>query len=134
MLVTHQQKQREKTVLIIDDEEMNYFSLAAMLNSRGIRSISASNTADAFSVLKTNAHIDVILMDIMMPGIDGFEASKAITSHERFSKIPIIVLSALTTTEDKNKALASGAVAYLTKPVDFDKLIELLNQYTQPKK
>jgi CheY-like chemotaxis protein len=134
MLMLNQKKEKSKTVLIIDDEELNFFSLAALLRSRGIRSISATNTAEAFSVLKNTPDIDAILMDIMMPGINGFEASKAIKSEEKFTHIPIIILSALTMKEHKDKAIASGADAYLTKPVDFDLLMDLLNQYTPKKK
>ena len=128
MLTLNRQEPEAKTVLIIDDEDMNFYSLAALLKSRGYQCISASNSAEAFSVLQKIATVDFILMDIMMPGIDGYEATAAIRSYPKFQSIPI---SALTNKEEVQKAYEAGADADLTKPVDFDKLMGLLQSHTR---
>lgn len=126
MLLGSKQEEKQKTLLIIDDEDLNFFSLAQILKTRGYRCLSAINSAEAFSLLKHTTEIEAILMDIMMPGIDGVQATKAIKDNPLFSHIPIIVLTALTTNDIKNKAMAAGANAFLTKPVDIDKLLAIL--------
>lgn len=133
MLITNQKAGAQKTILIIDDEDLNFFSLAAVLKSRGYQCISANNTAEAFSALKTNPEVSAILMDIMMPGIDGYEATHALKADDRYSHIPIIVLTALSSKEDREKSITSGANGFLSKPVDIDKLMELLEQKEKQK-
>lgn len=129
MLLGAHKEEKTKTLLIIDDEELNFFALAEMLKTRGYRCLSASNPAEAFAVLQTETSITAILVDIMMPGMDGYEATRTIKGNKQWSRIPVIVLTALTTKEDKHKAIAAGADAFLTKPVDIDRLLELLNEH-----
>jgi CheY-like chemotaxis protein len=131
MLIVNR-KEGERTILIIDDENLNFFSLAAILKTKGYRCLSAENAAEAFDVLKNNPEIKAILMDIMMPGIDGFKTTRAIKEDERYGHIPVLVFTALDTSEDKDKALASGANAFLSKPVSTDQLLEQLNHAIEP--
>lgn len=128
LLGTHKEEQA-KTLLIIDDEDLNFFALAELLKTRGYRCLSASNPAEAFAVLQSEPSISAILVDIMMPGMDGYEATRTIKKHHDWNKIPVIVLTALTTKDDKDKAMAAGADAFLTKPVDVDRLLQLLNEH-----
>ena len=128
MLLTDKSVDRKKTLLIIDDEDLNFFSLAAMLKSKGYACLSANGTGEALTVLRTTPEMDAILMDIMMPGLDGFETTRLIKEEPPFDSIPIIALTALTTNDVKEKALASGAVAFLTKPVDVDLLLAKLEE------
>ena len=129
-MLTSKKETEDKTVLVIEDEDANFFALAAILKTRGFRCVSATNAAEAFTILKKTSIIDIILMDLMMPGIDGFEATKAIKSDEQFAHLPIVVLSALNTKEHKEKAFSSGANAYLTKPIDVDELLAVLKSFT----
>lgn len=131
MLIANR-KEGERTILIIDDENLNFFSLAAVLKTRGFRCLSAENATEAFDVLRNAPEVKAILMDVMMPGIDGFETTRAIREDERFKHIPILVLTALSEKEDREKALASGADAFLAKPINLDQLLEQLNQMIEP--
>lgn len=117
----------EERVLIIDDEDVNFFALAELLKTKGYRSISANNALEANAVLKSNNNIKAIIMDIMMPGVDGIELTASIKADTKFQHIPIIVTSALTTKDYKEKAAAAGAEYYLTKPIDIDALIKILS-------
>lgn len=131
MLIANR-KEGERTILIIDDENLNFFSLAAVLKTRGFRCLSAENATEAFDVLRNAPEVKAILMDVMMPGIDGFETTRALREDERFKHIPILVLTALSEKEDREKALASGADAFLAKPINLDQLLEQLNQMIEP--
>ena len=117
-----------KNVLIIDDEDINFFALAEVLKSRGYRCFSANNSVEAFSVLKTNNNISAIVMDIMMPGVDGIELTATIKKEEKYRHIPIIVTTAFTTNDYKERALNAGAEHYIKKPVNIDELTEILAQ------
>jgi CheY-like chemotaxis protein len=129
MLIGAHKEEKTKTLLVIDDEELNFFALAEMLKTRGYRCLSAANPAEAFTVLQSETSIAAILVDIMMPGMDGYEATRTFKSHPQWNRIPVIVLTALTTNEDKHKAIAVGADAFLTKPVDVDRLLSLLKEH-----
>ena len=102
MLIANR-KEGERTILIIDDENLNFFSLAAVLKTRGFRCLSAENATEAFDVLRNAPEVKAILMDVMMPGIDGFETTRAIREDERFKHIPILVLTALSEKEDRER-------------------------------
>lgn len=124
---------KEKTILIVDDDNRNIFALEAVLKSRGYTVISASNMEEAVSRLEKNGNkIGIILMDIMMPDIDGYEGIVALKNNSLYKSIPIVAVTAKAMRGDKEKSIAAGADDYLSKPVDVDALIELLDKHLKP--
>ena len=116
-------------ILIIDDDNRNIFALSAVLKARGFTTLSASNMIEAFGLLEQPSRVGIILLDMMMPGMDGYEAAAELKRNERYKNIPVVAVTAQAMTGDKEKILAAGADAYLSKPVDVDALVKLLNQY-----
>ncbi len=115
-----------KKILLVDDDIRNIFALAQILEEKGIEIFEAENGEVAIEVLKNNKNIDLILMDIMMPVMDGYEAMEIIRKNPELQTIPIITLTAKAMKEDYQKAIDSGANDYISKPLDVDKLFELL--------
>ncbi len=115
-----------KKILLVDDDIRNIFALAQILEEKGIEVFEAENGEVALDVLNNNKNIDLILMDIMMPIMDGYEAMKIIRANPELQKIPIITLTAKAMKEDYQKAIDCGANDYISKPLDVDKLFELL--------
>jgi len=115
-----------KKVLVADDDVRNIFSLTRILESHGINVISAIDGREAIKILEDNPDTDVVLMDIMMPEMDGYEAMREIRSRFAFRDLPIIAVTAKAMTGDREKCVAAGASDYITKPVDTDQLISLL--------
>ena len=113
-----------KGVLLVDDDMRNLFALAKVLEDRGLRVVKAEAGDKALSVLREGAEVDLILMDIMMPGLDGYQTTRAI--RELGIKTPIIALTAKAMKEDRDKCLAAGADDYLAKPVDMDRLMSMM--------
>lgn len=118
-----------KKILIVDDDHRNIFALSAVLKARGYQPLSASNMKDAFSLLEHEAGVGVILMDMMMPDMDGYEAIPALRSIPAYRQLPIIAVTAQAMTGDREKCLAAGADDYVSKPVDVTVLIDKLNRY-----
>ncbi|MFW6310122.1 MAG: response regulator, partial [Prolixibacteraceae bacterium] len=115
-----------KKVLVVDDDIRNVFALAQILEEREIEVLEAENGEMAIEVLKYNPDIDLVLMDIMMPVMNGYEAMEVIRKTPEIEDIPIITLTAKAMKEDYQKAIDSGANDYISKPVDMDKLMSLL--------
>jgi len=115
-----------KTVLVVDDDMRNVFALAKILEDRNLKVIEAENGKVALNKLSENNNIDIILMDVMMPVMDGLTATKEIRKNTKTNKIPIIVLTAKAMKEDRLKAIEAGANDYLSKPVDTEKLLSLM--------
>jgi len=111
-----------KTVLIVDDEPKNIFALSAVLKADGINCITAKNGIEGIANIKLHHEIDVVLMDIMMPIMDGYEAIKQIRMDEKMTSIPIIALTANAMKGDMEKCLVAGASDYVSKPVDIEEL------------
>ena len=97
-----------------------------MLESSGMKVLFAENGRDGIETLRANPDVDLVLMDIMMPEMDGYEAIRAIRSREGFKQLPIISLTAKAMKGDREKSIASGASDYITKPVDTDQLLSLM--------
>ncbi|WP_105615270.1 response regulator [Vallitalea okinawensis] len=116
----------DKKVLLVDDDERNLFALLNVLEQYGIEVIVAKNGEDAIKSYKEFKNIDLILMDIMMPKMDGYEAIRTIRGLESANKIPIIALTAKAMKDDRDKCIKAGANDYMTKPIEIDKLISLL--------
>ena len=119
---------KEKEILIIDDDHKNIFALNAVLKAKKFHCVSALSADLGFKLLSENKNIGVILMDMMMPEMDGYEAIGKIKSTEEMKNLPIISITAQAMTGDREKCLKAGADAYLSKPVDVDELVQLLNQ------
>ncbi|EDN70752.1 sensor histidine kinase/response regulator (hybrid) [Beggiatoa sp. PS] len=119
---------RNKKVLIVDDDIRNTFALMTYLEGEGMEMeiFIGENGKEALTMLDEHPDIDIVLMDIMMPEMDGYEAIRAIRKQTRFQKLPIIALTAKAMKGDKTKCIEAGANDYLSKPVDTEKLISLM--------
>lgn len=121
-------------VLIVDDDLRNIFALNAVLRAKGIDSLSASSVTEGLTTLARNLDIDVVLLDIMMPEIDGFEAIRRMRHDEETRNIPVIAVTAKAMDGDKEKCIEAGADDYLSKPVDINSLMTLLAKYVNRSK
>lgn len=119
----------QKNVLIIDDDQRNIFALSAVLRAKGFTVVSAFSMEEAFTILESNRQIGIVLIDMMMPGMDGYEAIPKIKSNEHFQHLPVISVTAQAMAGDKEKALAAGADEYIPKPVDVDLLLQILKHH-----
>ncbi len=117
---------KNKIVLIVEDDIRNIYSLTNVLEEEGMQCLTAENGKVALDMLKNQPHIDIILMDIMMPEMDGWETTQEIRKSPTFSKIPIIALTAKAMKGDREKCLEIGMSDYISKPIDIDRLLSLL--------
>jgi CheY-like chemotaxis protein len=117
---------RGKKILIVDDDVRNVFALTSVLEANGMEVLFAENGRDGVELLRENRDVDLVLMDIMMPEMDGYEAMQAVRSMPEFEQLPIISLTAKAMKGDREKSIVSGASDYITKPVDTDQLLSLL--------
>ena len=115
-----------KKALIVDDDVRNLYSLSSLLEGQGMKMVMAYNGREALEKLQTEKEIDMVLMDVMMPEMDGIEAIKHIRQNPQFKQLPIIALTAKAMKEDREKCLQAGASDYIPKPVDTDKLLTLM--------
>ena len=117
---------KDKQILIVDDDVRNVFALTSVLEAHGMDVVYAENGKDGIEVLRENPDIQLVLMDIMMPEMDGYETMRAIRADDQFEQLPIISLTAKAMKGDREKSIASGASDYITKPVDTDQLLSLM--------
>ncbi|MFN6571636.1 HAMP domain-containing protein [Dendronalium sp. ChiSLP03b] len=115
-----------KKVLIVDDDVRNIFALTSMLERYQMQVLYAENGSEGIRVLEETPDIDIVLMDIMMPEMDGYETTSLIRQDEQFQGLPIIALTAKAMQGDRDKCIAAGASDYITKPVDTEQLLSLL--------
>jgi CheY-like chemotaxis protein len=116
-------------ILIIDDDNRNIFALSAVLKAKGYVVVSSPSATEGIQMLQNDPSIKVVLMDIMMPDMDGYEALDEIRKSGRLSDVPVIAVTAQAMPGDREKALAAGADAYVSKPVNVDVLLHLLEEY-----
>ncbi|WP_394145271.1 response regulator [Vibrio atypicus] len=116
-----------KNLLVVDDQISNIFALTSVLEEHGIHCTIANNGKEGLSLLEGGDKVDLVLMDIMMPEMDGYETMQHIRNMSGFEHLPIIALTAKSMPEDREKCIRAGANDYLTKPLDPDKLLKLLN-------
>jgi CheY-like chemotaxis protein/signal transduction histidine kinase/CHASE3 domain sensor protein len=115
-----------KTILITDDDMRNIFALSSALQAYDLNIVIATNGKEALAKLEQTAKIDLVLMDIMMPEMDGYEAMREIRLNKTLAKMPIIALTAKAMKNDREKCIEAGANDYISKPVDVDKLMSMI--------
>jgi len=115
-----------QTVLVVDDDARNIFALSSVLERRGMRVLTATTGQEAVSVTESTPELGLILMDIMMPEMDGYQTIAAIRTQPRFRRLPIIALTAKAMKGDREKCLEAGASDYLAKPVNTEQLLSAL--------
>jgi CheY-like chemotaxis protein len=115
-----------RKVLVVDDDARNIFALSTVLENHGMEILSATNGRQAIDLLKGHDDLEIVLMDIMMPEMDGYETMKEIRRVPEFRHLPILALTAKAMKGDREKCLEAGASDYIAKPVDTDQLLSLL--------
>jgi CheY-like chemotaxis protein len=110
----------------VDDDMRNIFALTGALEQKGAEVEIARNGVEAIDKLNKIPEIDLVLMDVMMPVMDGLEATRRIREDARFQKLPIISITAKAMRDDQEQCLKAGASDYLAKPIDIDRLYSLL--------
>ncbi len=116
-----------RTILVVDDDMRNTFAISALLKKAGVKTVIAQDGMLATDRLSENHDIDLVLMDMMMPGMDGYEATRRIRSMDSYKKLPIIAVTAKVIEGEREKCLAAGANDYMAKPVDKDRLFEMIS-------
>jgi CheY-like chemotaxis protein len=117
------------TVLVVDDDIRNVFALTSALELHGMAVLYADNGADALQLLQARPDVDLVLMDVMMPGMDGNEATERIRRLPAFAELPIVFLTAKAMPGDRERSFAAGASDYVTKPVDLDRLLTVMRSW-----
>jgi CheY-like chemotaxis protein/signal transduction histidine kinase len=115
-----------RKILVVDDDVRNIFALTSALEQKGVQVEVGRNGFEAIAKLDEISDIDLVLMDVMMPGMDGLEATRRIRRDPRFQKLPIIAVTAKAMKDDQDQCLAAGTNDYLAKPLDLDRLMSLL--------
>jgi CheY-like chemotaxis protein len=116
----------DKKILLTDDDMRNVFALSKILKEKGLTVLKAEDGENALRILDKEPNVDLVLMDIMMPVMDGYETIRRIRNQPRFADLPIIALTAKAMKEDKEKCIAAGASDYLSKPVDAERLFSMM--------
>jgi CheY-like chemotaxis protein len=117
---------RARKVLVVDDDARNIFALTSLLENHGMEVSSATNGRQAIEILERTGDMSVVLMDIMMPEMDGYETMRKIRREPRFQALPILALTAKAMKGDREKCLKAGASDYIAKPVNTDQLLSFL--------
>jgi CheY-like chemotaxis protein len=125
---------KDKKVLIVDDDVRNLFALTAAFERSKLEVLTADSGQEALQILENESGIDIVLMDIMMPDMDGYEAIQWIRKEEKNKHLPIIAVTAKAMAGDRKKCIASGASDYITKPVKTDQLLSLMRVWLYKQK
>jgi HAMP domain-containing protein/CheY-like chemotaxis protein/signal transduction histidine kinase len=118
-----------KTALLVDDDARNIFALSSMLERRGMRVLAATTGKEAIQLVESSPEVHIVLMDIMMPEMDGYQTIAAIRSNSAFQRLPIIALTAKAMRGDRERCLEAGASEYLAKPVNTEQLLSTLRTW-----
>lgn len=116
-------------VLIIDDDNRNIFALNLVLRTKGYQSISAPDSRTGIKMMQENPKIGIVLLDMMMPDMDGYETISFIKKDPALTHLPIIAVTAQAMPGDREKCLEAGADAYVSKPVNIDLMLDILKKY-----
>lgn len=120
---------KAKKILIIDDDSRNIFALTAVLKAKKYVCLSATSAKQGLELLANDKEVAVVLMDMMMPDMDGYEAISKMKDHEEMKAIPVIAVTAQAMVGDRERCIAAGAVGYISKPVNVDELVLQLKNY-----
>ena len=115
-----------KNLLIVDDNEKNIFALKAFLKVKGYNTLQATSAAEGLKILKEDKGIDLVLLDMMMPDMDGYEMVQLMKNDSKIKSLPVIAVTAQAMAGDKEKCLSAGVDAYITKPIDIDALLQAI--------
>ena len=121
----------QKLILIIDDDNRNIFALKAVLKAKGFDCLSATSAQEGFSIMEENENVAVVLMDMMMPEMDGYQAISVIKKSDKMQNIPVLAVTAQAMVGDKERCLAAGAAGYVSKPINVDELLTQIEKVTQ---
>lgn len=117
----------KKKIMIVDDDARNIFALKATLKSKGFDCIACSGAEEALDILRTDQQVDAVLIDMMMPEMDGYEAIPLIKNLDNRTSLPIVAVTAQAMVGDREKCLEAGADDYISKPINVDKLLTVLS-------
>ena len=118
-----------RSVLLVDDDARNIFALSSVLERRGMRVLTATTGKEAIAILESTPDVAIVLMDIMMPEMDGYQTMQEIRKNNRLRRLPIIALTAKAMKGDREKCVAAGASDYLAKPVNTEQLLAALRMW-----
>jgi len=118
-----------KTVLLVDDDARNIFALSSVLERRGMHVLTATTGNEAITLVESTPDLAIVLMDIMMPEMDGYQTMQVIRGNPEFRRLPIIALTAKAMKGDREKCLDAGASDYLAKPVNTEQLLSALRMW-----
>ncbi|HEX2761521.1 MAG TPA: response regulator, partial [Rhizomicrobium sp.] len=118
-----------RTVLLVDDDPRNIFALSSALERRGMRVLTATTGMEAIELVKSTPELAIVLMDIMMPEMDGYQTIGRIREEPAYRRLPIIALTAKAMKGDREKCLEAGASDYLAKPVNTEQLLSALRMW-----
>jgi CheY-like chemotaxis protein len=118
-----------RTVLLVDDDARNIFALSSVLERRGMNVLTATTGREAINLLEATPNVAIVLMDIMMPEMDGYQTIAAIRRNQAFRRLPIVALTAKAMKGDREKCLDAGASDYLAKPVNTEQLLAALRMW-----
>jgi CheY-like chemotaxis protein len=118
-----------RAVLVVDDDVRNIFALSSALERRGMTVLTASTGREALTTLESTPDVAIVLMDVMMPEMDGYETMRAVRKNPAFRRLPIVALTARAMKGDREKCLEAGASDYLAKPVNTEQLLSVLRAW-----
>jgi hypothetical protein len=118
-----------RTVLLVDDDARNVFALSSVLERRGMRVLTATTGNEAIQLIESEPSIAIVLMDIMMPQMDGYRTMQVIRQNPAYRRLPIVALTAKAMKGDREKCLEAGASDYLAKPVNTEQLLSALRMW-----
>jgi two-component system cell cycle response regulator DivK len=121
----------QKLILIIDDDNRNIFALKAVLKAKGFDCLSAISAQEGFSIMEKHDNVDIVLMDMMMPDMDGYQAIAAMKKSVKMQNIPVLAVTAQAMVGDKERCLTAGASGYVSKPINVDELLVQIENFTK---
>jgi two-component system cell cycle response regulator DivK len=116
-------------IIIIDDDKRNIFALKTVLKSKGFSCLSAQSFNEGLAIIQQNPQLRLIMMDMMMPEIDGYQSIALLKNDANFKVLPIIAITAQAMTGDEERCIAAGADGYVSKPVNIDQLMVYVNKF-----